>query len=35
VQRILDAAEESSRRRSWLTLSPEQVLSGSGNDRLA
>ena len=29
VQRILDAAEESSRRRAWLTLSPEQVLSGS------
>src|SRR5580704_17503322 len=29
VQRVLDAAEESSRRRSWLTLSLEQVLSGS------
>jgi predicted dehydrogenase len=35
VQRVLDAAEESSRRRSWLTLSLEQVLSGSGDDRLA
>jgi predicted dehydrogenase len=27
VQRVLDAAQESSRRRGWLVLSSEQVLS--------
>lgn len=32
VQRILDAAEESSRTRSWLVLSPERVLTGSEHD---
>jgi predicted dehydrogenase len=29
VQRILDAAEESSKRRAWQTLMPDPVLSGS------
>jgi predicted dehydrogenase len=32
VQRILDAVEESSRKRSWLTVSSEKVLTGSQND---
>jgi predicted dehydrogenase len=32
VQRILDAAEESSRTRNWLVLSPERVLTGSEHD---
>ena len=32
VQRILGAAEESSRTRTWLTISPEKMLTGSRND---
>ncbi len=32
VQRVLDAAEESSRRRSWLVLAPEKLLTGVRND---
>lgn len=32
VQRILDAAEESSRTRGWLTITPENMLASSRND---
>jgi predicted dehydrogenase len=32
VQRVLDAAQESSRRRGWVVLSPEHVLSGAQRD---
>ena len=32
VQRVLDSAEESSRRRKWLALEPEKVLTSSRND---
>lgn len=32
VQRVLDAVEESSKRRTWLAINFEKVLSGSGND---
>lgn len=32
VQRILSATEESSKRRAWLTVSPEAAFSGSKGD---